>query len=67
MRLNGPKIKTRLKFTWKMLFDGLFREYLVLTIRYAYKVAPSIRGEGASDTVIFIMKYGDILNLTRED
>ena len=53
----------RIKFAIKFLFDRKFRLELRDTIRYANSVCDKVRGDGASDVVLFIAKYGDILNI----
>ena len=43
------------------LFDRTFRFWLKGTIIYALKHHCNLRGEGASDVLLFIGKYSDII------
>lgn len=55
----------RLKFAWKMLFDRRFRLMLVDVIGYANGVCDRARGTGASDVVLFMVRYGDVMKIVR--
>lgn len=53
-------MKKRIKFAWLILTSRRFRLWLLFALRYAHKHAMSCSGEGASDVVMFVAKYGDI-------
>jgi len=53
----------RLKFAWRILFDRKFRWLLTETIRYANRTGLKIRGDEASNVILFMEHYGDILGI----
>ena len=61
--MKKEKLKNRIKFSWKIIFDKKFRREIVKTISYAFQTQKRARGKGSVDVIEFVISYGDILKI----